>query len=104
MNWAILLTTEWRRWFTNLALVGAGIALTALLVWQTYLIRYRWPRGLEALQITVLGNLAYATTGLVFLVLLAFGMVVVIQSAKARVGPDGISFEAEGHDDDTDHG
>jgi len=100
MNWKLLLSRDWRRWFVSITLVAGSAVLTLQVLWLTYLIRYGWPASLSAAQLAAITDIAINSQLTLGLVLVAFSMVIVVQSFRASFGKTGVSVEAEGYEED----
>lgn len=91
---------EWRRWLYTMAMLGGGVAMTALAIWLITLVRWGWTASNAPQQLAILGNALLLAMGGAGLVLLGLLLRTTIRSIKGSAGADGFSLEADSHQEE----
>lgn len=88
------------RGLMSLALFGAGLVCTAMAVGEVLIIwRGGWPAGTEAQRIAIIGWALLGAMAGMGAVIISLAIGGPVGRYRASAGKDGISFEAEDHDD-----
>ncbi len=90
---------RWRAWLYGICMLVGAVVFTGFAIWLVVLIRWDWPAGTEGQRLDILGRALMGTLAGAGLVLLGLVIRSNIRTLKGSAGADGLSIEAESHED-----
>lgn len=91
------LDREGRQTLMYLAVVLCGPALTAVVIWAMYVIRW-WPDATADARLDKFAQLALCVAAALIIIVIALSCFVSIRAIKFGVGKDGVSADVSGGD------
>jgi succinate dehydrogenase hydrophobic anchor subunit len=88
-------TREGRQTLVYLVMAGCGPALTAVVIWAMYVIRW-WPDATADARLDKFAQLALCVAAALIIIVIALSCFVSIRAIKGGVGKDGINFDVNG--------
>lgn len=88
-------TREGRQTLVYLVMAGCGPALTGVVIWAMYVVRW-WPDASPDARLDKFAQLALCVAAALIIIVIALSCFVSIRAIKGGVGKDGVQFDVTG--------